>query len=56
MTNVTIAPPEAEGVAERRVQSALTASVGTPMTRRSKSNNFKLSTWKWRFRIGRETE
>ncbi|MDQ2983978.1 MAG: hypothetical protein M3R70_08670 [Actinomycetota bacterium] len=54
MTNATIAPP-ADGVAELHEQSALTTSVGTPLVRRSKASNFKLSTWKWRFRIGRKT-
>ena len=56
MTDVTDTTPEAEGATEGRVQSELTRSVGTPMTRRAKSNNFKLSTWKWRFGFGRKPE
>jgi hypothetical protein len=40
---------ESEGVAERQAQKVLTERVGMTLVRRSKSNNFKWSTWKWRF-------
>jgi len=42
---------EAEGVAERRAQKELTERVGVSLVRRSKADNFKWSTWKWRFGI-----
>jgi hypothetical protein len=40
---------ESEGQAERQAQKALTEKVGVSLVRRSKANNLKWSTWKWRF-------
>jgi hypothetical protein len=40
---------QSEGAAERRAQKALTERVGVTLVRRSRANNLKWSTWKWRF-------
>jgi hypothetical protein len=42
---------QSEGVAERQAQKELTERVGVTLVRRSKANNLKLSTWKWRLGI-----
>jgi hypothetical protein len=49
-------PREAQGDADDRAQRELTSKVGTTLTRQSKSNNAKLSTWKARlgFRSSKE--
>jgi hypothetical protein len=40
---------QSEGAAERRAQKALTERIGVTLVRRSRANNLKWSTWKWRF-------
>jgi hypothetical protein len=44
---------EAEGVAERRVQKALTEKVGIRLVQRGKSHNLRWRTWTWRLGLRR---
>jgi hypothetical protein len=47
---------EGEGIAERRAQRELTERVAVPLVRRSKSNNLRWSTWRWRLGIRRRAQ
>jgi hypothetical protein len=52
MSQATIEPREAEGVAEARARRKLTMSVGRTLTPRSRLTNVKWSTWKRRLGMG----
>jgi hypothetical protein len=54
MNPATDSPP-IHGTEERLRQKMLTERLGVMPVRRSKTNNFKWSTWKWRLRMRGET-
>ena len=54
--NEATKPREAQGAADDRAQRELTSKVGTTLTRQSKPNNAKWSTWKGRLGIRSRTE
>jgi hypothetical protein len=56
MNEATEPRDEAQGAADDRAQRKLTSKVGTTLTRQSKPNNAKWSTWKSRLGIRSRTE